>query len=322
MNANFRRILNGSLALGLCALASTALADASDSKHVGRSKVYSQLPSDGLEALSTPATIKAIAESPNSAPTEIWSTLEHGEKVECLDCIPYVSKLLFSSDHKTREISAWWLRRRIFGVFGPGEVYSQLLTTIGDQSQSANTRAYAANALGEFLDGAGIAPVATALVSDPSATVRNAAASALVRLNNRGPNGELATSLGDADEGVRLTSLYAVTHINVFGTSTEIASVAKLLGDSSAAVRRRAAETLGTMHVVDSVAGLIAVTSTSTESDAGVRASAAWALGQLASSLTSPADQAAARDAVTAIVNNDNEAQNVRDAAAIALRSL
>ncbi len=55
---------------------------------------------------------------------------------------------------KTREISAWWLRRRIFGVFGKGEAYEQIINTIGDQSVSPLKRAYAANALGEFLEGA------------------------------------------------------------------------------------------------------------------------------------------------------------------------
>ena len=52
----------------------------------------------------------------------IWQALEHGEKVECLDCIPAVEKLLYDGNAKNREIAAWWLRRRIFGVFGPGEV--------------------------------------------------------------------------------------------------------------------------------------------------------------------------------------------------------
>ena len=34
---------------------------------------------------------------------------------------------------KTREIAAWWLRRRIFGVFGPGEVYQQTVQTLADR---------------------------------------------------------------------------------------------------------------------------------------------------------------------------------------------
>ena len=66
----------------------------------------------------------------NIAPTRIWKVLEHGEKLECLGCIPLVTKLLYSPTAKNREISAWWLRRRIFGVFGPGQVYSQVLKVL------------------------------------------------------------------------------------------------------------------------------------------------------------------------------------------------
>ena len=41
---------------------------------------------------------------------------------------PSVEKLLYDANAKNREISAWWLRRRIFGVFGPGEVYERMVT--------------------------------------------------------------------------------------------------------------------------------------------------------------------------------------------------
>ena len=40
----------------------------------------------------------------------MWETLEHGEKVECLDCIPLVAPLLYDSNAKTREIAAWSAR--------------------------------------------------------------------------------------------------------------------------------------------------------------------------------------------------------------------
>ena len=76
-------------------------------------------------------------------PTLIWETLEHGEKVECLDCIPVVAPLLYDSNAKNREIAAWWLRRRIFGVFGPGEVYEQTRPDAPDATatrSSARTR--------------------------------------------------------------------------------------------------------------------------------------------------------------------------------------
>ncbi len=39
---------------------------------------------------------------------------------------------------QTREIAAWWLRRRIFGVFGPGQVYQQTINTLAtDATRSA-----------------------------------------------------------------------------------------------------------------------------------------------------------------------------------------
>ena len=308
MNANYRRFLSASLALCAAALVSvSSAADSPDLTHPGRSSVYSNLSTNSLEAVSTPDSILALVKAPDSAaPTAIWTMLEHGERVECLSCIPYVSKMLYASNAKTREISAWWLRRRIFGVFGPGEAYEQTISAVSDQSKSELTRAYAASALGEFLEGAGIPPVATALVTDGSPAVRLAAANALIRLNNQGPNSELSTALSDKDEEVRLAALNGVTHINVFSNVDQVVS---LISDKSALVRRRAAQTLGTLKSADSVMGLIALTSADNEPDAGVRAAAVWALGQIADS--------SARDSVLAAQNDKDS--GVRDAATVAL---
>jgi hypothetical protein len=130
------------------------------------------------EFVSSSDAIISLASS--GAPTAIWQTLEHGETVQCLDCIGAVAPLLYDADPRNREISAWWLRRRILGVFGPGEVYSQTVDTLTSDS-SATRRAYAASALGEFLLGSGIPHLATALTSDADPGVRAAAASALGR---------------------------------------------------------------------------------------------------------------------------------------------
>src|SRR5262249_1279759 len=119
--------------------------------HAGRATVYQQLTEVSLEQVSTPDRISAVTHG-NVAPTQICRVLEHGEKVECLDCISDVAKLLYDSNAKTREISAWWLRRRVFGVFGAGQVYSQVLDTL-KSGASDTARAYAAEALGEFLLG-------------------------------------------------------------------------------------------------------------------------------------------------------------------------
>ena len=306
MNSNYRRFLSTSITLCAAALVSvSSAADTPDLTHPGRSSVYSNLSTNSLEAVSTPDAILALVKAPDSAaPTAIWTMLEHGERVECLNCIPYVSKMLYASSPKTREISAWWLRRRIFGVFGAGEIYEQTINAVSDPSKSELTRAYAANALGEFLEGAGIAPVATALVKDSSPVVRLAAAKALIRLNNQGPNAELASALTDQDEEVRLAALNGVTHINVF---SNVDQVVGLISDKSALVRRRAAQTLGTLKSADSVMGLIALTST--DKDAGVRAAAVWALGQIA--------DGSARDAVLAAQNDADS--GVRAAAHVAL---
>ena len=311
MTSKFRRFLSASIALSAAVLVSvSSAADApagSDATHRGRSTVYGNLSNASLEAVSTPAAMLSLIKAPDSAaPTAIWTMLEHGERVECMACIPYVSKMLYASNPKTREISAWWLRRRIFGVFGKGEAYEQTINTIGNPKATELSRTYAANALGEFLEGAGIEPVAKALVDDSSPMVRLAAANALIRLNNQGPNSELSLALSDDAESVRLAALNGVTHINVF---SNVDRVVGLISDPSPLVRRRAAQTLGTLKSADAVVGLIALTSVDNEPDAGVRAAAVWALGQIA--------DPQARDAVMAAANDSDSA--VRDAVSVAL---
>ncbi|MEI9938116.1 MAG: HEAT repeat domain-containing protein [Pseudomonadota bacterium] len=307
MTTQFRRFLTASIALSAAALVSvSSAADAPDLTHPGRSSVYGNLKNASLEAVSTPDAMLSLIKAPdNAAPTAIWTMLEHGERVECMECIPYVSKMLYASNPKTREISAWWLRRRIFGVFGKGEAYEQTINTVSNPKASELSRTYAANALGEFLEGAGIAPVSRALVNDASPMVRLAAANALIRLNNQGPNSELSTALSDQDEEVRLAALNGATHINVF---SNVDRVVGLISDPSALVRRRAAQTLGTLKSGDAVMGLIALTSVGNEPDAGVRAAAVWALGQIA--------DPQALDAVLAAANDSDP--GVRDAARIA----
>ncbi|HEX3597432.1 MAG TPA: HEAT repeat domain-containing protein [Polyangiaceae bacterium] len=274
---------------------------------VGRAAVYQQLPESSLEQLSTPDHIVAVTQG-NTAPTEIWRVLEHGEKVECLDCIPDVAKLLYDGNAKTREISAWWLRRRIFGVFGQGEVYSQVLSTL-TSATADTTRSYAAEALGEFLIADGIAPVAKAAVTDSSSLVRRSAVRALERLNNEGPAAELATAISDKEPEVRLAALHAAVSINVF---SNVDAIVSRLSDDSADVRRRAAESLGTIHATDAVVGLIGLADPSQESDPRVRTAAIGALGKIG--------DPAAHDAVLAATGDSDPL--VQSIAKIALRRL
>ena len=277
--------------------------------HAGRAVAYEQLDRASLETVTTPERLLRVAQG-GYAPTEIWRALEHGEKVECLSCIPVVSKLLFNEEAKTREISAWWLRRRVFGVFGPGQIYSQVIATVNDPNAPEKRRAYAADALGEFLSAAGARHVATAATRDPSALVRASAVRALERLNSVGPNGELAVALGDADEQVRLAALNASTRVNVF---RDVDQIVARLDDSSSAVRTRALEALGALRASDAVVAIIAKLSITNEPIASVRAAAAAALGELRDS--------SARAAVRAAAESDAD-HFVRDAARVALLRL
>jgi HEAT repeat protein len=306
-----RRFFVSVATLGLAAVSSSASADNSPLTHAGRATVYQSSSfekNNSLEAVSTPAAIRALFNkdgNPNYASSRIWQVLEHGEKVECLSCIPLVSGLLYDTHPKTREIAAWWLRRRIFGVFGKGEVYTQVLATLADTSQHESRRAMAANALGEFLSFGGREPLANAIRNDDSALVRQAAVQALERMNTDGPGRELSLAMGDTDAKVRLAALHAATRINVF---TDLESIADRIGDEEATVRQAAAAALGTMRVADAVDSLVMLTSRENEPDAAVRKSAVWSLGQIGDS--------AAADAIRAAENDRDPF--VRDAARIA----
>jgi HEAT repeats len=276
----------------------------------GFAGVYGTMPADQAEFISTADTIKSAALS--GAPTLVWEALEHGEKVECLDCISTVSSLLYDPNAKTREIAAWWLRRRVFGVFGDGEVYSQTVQTLQDGTKPAQMRAYAAYALGEFFATPGIAACAQALNTDSDAGVRAAAASALGRLNDDG-SGALAKGLADSDPGVALASLASISRINSF---SGVSSVAALTGNASVSVRRRALEVFDALDASDSVDVVAAAAKNDT--DAGVRAAACHALGTFGAATS----QDASAMAVLQNLSASDPDTFVRDQAQIALQRL
>jgi HEAT repeat protein len=262
-------------------------------------------PADQVEFLSTPQHILSITAS--TSPSLIWETLEHGEKVECLECIPAVSGLLYAQDERTREIAAWWLRRRIFGVFGSGQVYENTIKTLQGDPDTLK-RTYAAFALGEFLDQGGIQPLSDAITKDASPQVRAAAAAALGRMNSVGTNGALSVAMKDTDEGVRISALKAVSRVNGF---TDEQTPSSLLGDSSSNVRRLAVQLLEDLHAKDTVASVMTLAQNDT--DVNVRASACHALGIF--------QDASAKATLQNIAQNDANTF-VRDAATIALRQL
>lgn len=275
----------------------------------GFAGVYGQLPADQVEFISPVDVIKSAALS--GAPTLVWEALEHGEKVECLDCIAVVSPLLYNQNAKTREIAAWWLRRRIFGVFGPGEVYSQTIDTLKGDTNPVR-RADAAYALGEFFATPGIAACATALTTDKASNVRAAAASALGRLNDDG-SGALAVGLGDTEPAVALAALGSVSRINAF---SGVSSVAALTTSTSPDVRRRSLEVLDALNASDSVDVVAAAAKNDT--DAGVRAAACHALGTFG---TATSNDASAVAVLRSLSTGDKDTF-VRDQAQIALQRL
>jgi len=263
-----------------------------------------QLPPDQVEFLSSPDRIMSVTTS--NSPSLIWETLEHGEKVECLQCIPAVAGLLYDEHQETREIAAWWLRRRIFGVFGSGQVYEQTLNVLKSET-NPQKRAYAAYAIGEMLDSSGIQPLATAIQTDASPLVRSAAASALGRMNSAG-NGALSKALMDTDPNVQLAAIKAASRVNEF---TDEQTAAKLVGASDSNVRRNGVQLLEDLRAKDTVASVI--TLAQTDPDLGVRIAACHALGVFQDS--------SAQSALQGIATNDASTL-VRDAANIALRRL
>lgn len=270
----------------------------------GTQAIYGNIPPDQIERLSTGDRIKSAAAS--GSMMAIWETLEHGERVECLDCIPSVEPLMYDPTPRTREIAAWWLRRRVFGVWGPGEVYQRTVQTLAADPNPAR-RAYAAEALGEFLAAPGIDAVAAAIEKDGDPNVRAAAAKALGRLNSDG-RGALSRALGDADPRVKTAALESAGRLNVF---TDVAAVTRLTADPDASVRRGAAELIGGLRAKDGALGLM--TLAKNDPDANVRNAACHALGAL--------HDARARGVLEDVARTDADGL-VRDQATIALRRL
>jgi HEAT repeat protein len=310
-NHLFSRTLAAAGLVAAAAFASQDARSASPQNPSGFAAVYGNIPQNQVELLSTPDAIKSAAAS--AAPTAVWEVLEHGEKVECLDCIAPVSLLLYDSNAKTREIAAWWLRRRAFGVFGPGEVYQQTVQTLASDPDPVR-RSDAAYALGEFFAAPGVAACVTAL-TDSDAGVRAAAASALGRLNNDGA-GALAQAFTDSDSSVKLAALASATIINSF---SGVASLAALLSDSSADVRRSAIEVLDARGASSAIAPILA--SAQSDADAGVRAAACHAVGSIAVRSPGMFDTTSLTTALLAISQNDSDGF-VRDMAQIAIRRL
>ncbi len=248
------------------------------------------------EVIATPDAIKDVAL--RGAPIAVWGVLEHGESLECLDCIAYVEPLLWSKDATVREISAWWLRRRVFGYAEVALKVRKVIETDADPER----RAAAADALGEFMDPGGTKFLVTA-ASDSSPIVREHVMKALRRMND--PDGLPAVSLGlaDGEVNVRRAALETATKLGGF---RDVPAVAKLLSDVDGVVRGRAADALGVFKAKGSVAGLMAIAVK--DSDEDVRVDAVNALGEIGDPTARPVIEQALNDS----------ASRVRDAARVA----
>ena len=246
-------LLPAALALGLgLALHDDAHGEAGGDPASGVRGIYGNIATDQIEHLVTGERIKAMVSS--GSRMAFWEKLEKGERVDCLDCIPAVEPLLYDANPRTREISAWWLRKRLFGVFGPGQVYARTLDVLASDTSPVR-RARAAEALGEMLARPGVAACATALARDPDAQVRVASARALGRLGEDG-DGALGRAMADADAGVRLAALGSASRINRL---TDRAPVVATLTDADPKVRRRGAEVAATLDGRDAVPALVRV---------------------------------------------------------------
>ena len=221
------------------------------------------------EQLSGAEEIKTTVQY--GAPIAIWAVLEHGERVECLDCISYVEPLLYDKDARVREISAWWIRRRVFGY---AEVALRVRDAVANDPDPVR-RAAAANALGEFLDG-GATPLLVKAARDADPGVRAAALSAIRRLNDPEGAPAISAALTDGDATVRNTALEAAIHVGGF---SDVASVANLLSDADPHVRAKTCDALGIFKAKGSGAGLSAIARA--DADEEVRIAAVNALGEL-----------------------------------------
>lgn len=248
------------------------------------------------EVIASPEAIQDVAL--RGSPIAVWETLEHGEQLECLDCIAYVKPLLFDKDARVREISAWWLRRRLFGY---AEVALEMRKVV-ESDADPTRRAAAANALGEFMDPGGTKFLVKA-VTDTSPAVRVAALKGLQRINDPDGAPAVSTALADGDVAVRKTAVEVATRLAGF---KDVVAVAKLISDPDAVVRGKAADALGVFQSKGSVAGLAALAVTDSEED--VRVDAVNALGEIGD----PAGKSAIEKAL------NDASPRVRDAARVA----
>jgi HEAT repeat protein len=226
--------------------------------------------SPGTGAPSRERMVNAIK---SASPTALYAMLEYGERVECFVCIPLLEKKLLGSDNpQTREIAAWWLRRRSFG-FGP---IMKRMREAAETHTDPVMRERALQALGEFLDPHALPTLEKAVMTDQTVSVRVAAVRALGRLNANDGNKALSKALDDSDAKVRKAALDQVMKVSFF---RDAAALIARLDDSDASVRRASVQLVGELRIKDAVEPLMGLLMT--DDSAQVRQAAAIALGRI-----------------------------------------
>jgi HEAT repeat protein len=225
--------------------------------------------SPGAQAPTPDAMMAAID---HGSAVSLRATLEYGERVVCQQCVPLLErKLLSSGDARVREMSAWWLRRQPFA----GPAVLKTMKQVATSDPSAERRARAVEALGEFMDPHGLEALTTA-AKDADVTVRVSAVRALARLNNEGSVPALTGALSDPAVEVRRAALDVLMLV---AGLRDFSALLPLLADGDAGVRAHAARLCGELRLASAENTLSAMLTG--DPAASARKAAAWALGRI-----------------------------------------
>ena len=215
---------------------------------------------------------QAIASAISSGSADaIKSELERAEYLSCAACVDYVLPLVDNGDAGIRQVAAWWLARR----GSSRQVFRDMLTRLG-QPDSVKAR-NAADFLGELANPQAIDALGAAL-SNPvfDAQARAAMARALGTIRRPAAAGPLMGALGDSEPAVREAALSAIRKIDGFRDGTV---ALRLLGDSAEGVRVQAIFTVAELRTASAAQGLVQVLQN--DPSPAVRKRAAWALGEI-----------------------------------------
>lgn len=217
----------------------------------------------------------------------IIAEIERAEGLACGECVQLVTNLTEDDRYEVREVAAWWFAKRpaMAKMLVPGFV---------DDLGKGNSIAVrnAADFLGATITYTSLPALRAAIKrSDIDANAKLALVRAAKTLGHQGGNPVLTTAMTDASADVRAAAASAWREIR---GQTSAAPVVPLLADGNATVRAKAASVVGAMGEVSARAQL--ETLVTTDADPFVRRNAAWALGKLGDSASRGALEKAAGD--------------------------